>query len=334
MVEERKATPKVWVVRADGGLYTDLWVREGYAAIGWNKIGNIASLGDPPDVEGALRAAYDDYSSDIALGNDVGQVRRFGFEMQAGDWVITPGKVARWLYYGQVAVDPSYYFFDGSDECRYAHRRKVRYRKEPLDRWALPSDLQKNMRGQLTVFAVSSREAFVRAIGQPGSIHRGSTEDQTLRSSAQRVVLERILKLDPKEFEFLVGDLMSAIGYEDVEVTGRSGDGGVDVKGVLSGSSLARVNVYVQAKRYQLESKVHASAIQQVRGGLPMGGRGAVVTTSEFSRSARKAATDDGFQPVELVDGRQLVDLLVEHWAAISKDLQERLDLKPGLVPV
>ena len=332
MPESQSRTPNVWVVRADGGRYTDLWVREGYAAIGWNEIGDLTQLGDPADLDRALSAVYQ-YTSNLVLHNDASQIRRFGFEMQTGDWVITPAKKRRWLHYGEIFADPSYYYFDGSDGCEYLHRRKVRWRKQPLDRGVLASDLQKNMRSRITVFPITNRDEFIRTINQPGSARQRSAKKLASASAAQHVVLDRILELDPTEFEFLVGDLMTAIGYEDVEVTGRSGDGGVDVKGVLSGSSLARVDVFVQAKRYQFDRKVHASAVQQVRGGLPMDGRGAVVTTSGFGLSARKAATAEGFQPVELVDGGQLVDLLVEHWSDISEDLQKRLGLKPGLVP-
>lgn len=332
MPAAQQRTPNVWVVRADGGRYTDLWVREGYAAIGWNEIGDLTQLDGPADLDHALSVVYE-YTNNLVLRNDASQVRRFGFEMQAGDWVITPAKKRRWLYYGEISADPSYHYFDGSDGCRYSHRRKVRWQNQPLDRWALASDLQKNMRSRITVFAIANRDEFIRTINQPGSAQQGPAKKWASPSAAQRVVLDRVLELDPTEFEFLVGDLMTAIGYEDVEVTGRSGDGGVDVKGVLSGSSLARIDVFVQAKRYQANRKVNASAIQQIRGGLPMNGRGAVVATCGFSRPARDAATAEGFQPVELVDGGQLADLLVEHWAAISGDLRERLGLKPGLVP-
>jgi restriction system protein len=39
-----------------------------------------------------------------------------------------------------------------------------------------------------------------------------------------------------------------------------------------------------------------------------------------------------GFPRIGLVNGRQLVDLLVAHWSDIPPEFQERLGLKPGLV--
>ena len=75
-------------------------------------------------------------------------------------------------------------------------------------------------------------------------------------------------------------------GFEDTEVVGQPGDLGVDVKGTLNASGLARVNVYVQAKRYKLGSKVGAGDVRKLRQVIPTGGQGAVITTAGFQQKA------------------------------------------------
>ena len=148
-----------------------------------------------------------------------------------------------------------------------------------------------------------------------------------------RLVLEQILKLDDKEFEILVSHLLAALGFEGSEVIGQSGDGGVDVTGELNVSNLATVRLFVQVKRYSLGTKVAASTVRQLRQSIPHGGQGAFITTAEYQSAASGVAYDANFPRIGLINGYQLVDLLIEHWDAIPPEFRERLHLKPGLVP-
>lgn len=65
---------------------------------------------------------------------------------------------------------------------------------------------------------------------------------------------------------------------------------------------------------------------------IPFGGQGAFITTAGFQNGAADVALEAGFPRSGLINGRQLVDLLVEHWDDIPTVFQERLGLKPGLV--
>ena len=145
-------------------------------------------------------------------------------------------------------------------------------------------------------------------------------------------MLEQVLQLDDKEFEILIGHLLSGLGFEGSDVTGKTGDGGVDATGELNVANLAKVKVFVQAKRYKLGMKVSANTVRQLRQAIPFGGQGAFITTADFQSGATEVAIEPGFPRIGLVNRRQLVDLLVEHWNDIPREFQERLDLKPGLV--
>jgi restriction system protein len=93
------------------------------------------------------------------------------------------------------------------------------------------------------------------------------------------------------------------------------------------------VKVFVQAKRYKLGAKVSANVVKQLRASIPSNGQGAFITTADFQKAAADVALQQGFPRIGLVNGRQLVDLLVEHWSDIPTEFQERLGLKQGLVP-
>jgi len=125
--------------------------------------------------------------------------------------------------------------------------------------------------------------------------------------------LEIIRDLSPAGFERLCQRLLREAGFQQVEVTGRSGDGGIDGKGLLQINRLLSIQVVFQSKRYQATSPVTVSQIRDLRGA--MAGRtdkGIFITTSGFTADARKEALREGVPPIELVDGQKLVDMFVE----------------------
>ena len=318
----------VWCVRAEFGTYTKQFVEGGYVAIGWMSKTDLAAVSSRDELYPLYKQAHPDDSSNIVIGQQVGQIARFLLEIAAGDYVITPAADTEWLHYGQVAPDPSYVYAAGDDGCPYRHRRRVVWAKERLKRADFSVPFQNTIRSSLTVFAVSQRDEFLAAIGRTDLAPRAAPAQY----DAYRVVLEQVLELDAKEFEILVGHLLTALGFEASEVIGRTGDGGVDATGELNVAGLAKVKVFVQAKRYKLGAKVSAGIVKQLRQAIPFGGQGAFITTADFQGAAADVALEPGFPRIGLIHGRQLVDLLIEHWGDIPPEFRERLGLKPGLV--
>lgn len=124
-------------------------------------------------------------------------------------------------------------------------------------------------------------------------------------------LLERARSTSPADFESLVGELLVAMGFEDVKVTNISGDGGIDVRGVLVVGDAIRIRMAVQAKRWK--SNVTAPVVQQVRGSLGAHEQGLIITTSDFSSGAKKEAQRSDAAPVAVIGGEQLAALLAEH---------------------
>ena len=319
----------VWCVRANGGEYAEHFLRGAYMGIGWREIAQeLGGIKSRDDLYTDLRAAYPDQQSAIVIGNYVGQIARFLLEIQAGDYVITPAADTEWLHYGKAGPDPSYFFAAGDDGCPYRHRRRMEWAKERIRRSAFSVPFQNTIRSSLTVFAVSQGEEFLAAIGRGDLAPKPKVTDH----DPYRVVLGQLLELDAKEFEILVGHVLTALGFEGSEVTGKTADGGVDATGELDVSGLVKVRVFVQAKRYKLGSTVSASTVRQLRQAIPSGGQGAFITTADYQAKATDVALEAGFPRIGLINGRQLVDLLIEHWNDIPPEFRDRLGLKPGLV--
>ena len=318
----------VFCVRAEFGTYTADFLSGGYVAIGWIPSTDLSAVATRDELYPLYVSEHPHDTSNIVIGQQVGQIARFLLEMKPGDYVITPAADTELLRYGQIAPGMSYVYAPGADRCPYRHRRRVEWAADPLMRSGLSVPFQNTMRSSLTVFAVSQSDEFLAAIGRQDL----AATPSPAAYDPYRAVLEQVLQLDAKEFEILVGHLLTALGFEGSEVIGKTGDGGVDATGELNVANLAKVKVFVQAKRYKLGSRVSASTVRALRQAIPRNGQGAFITTASFDGRASDVALDPDFPRIGLVNGRQLVDLLVEHWNDIPQEFQLRLGLKPGLV--
>ncbi len=134
---------------------------------------------------------------------------------------------------------------------------------------------------------------------------------------ARKELLKSVKAMNPGEFEDLIGRLLAAIGFEEVEVTSRSNDGGIDVRGTLVVGDVIRTRLAVQVKRWK--HNIQSPVIQQVRGSLGSHEQGLVITTSDFSKGAKEEAERANTTPVGLLNGEQLVALLVENEIGVCK---------------
>jgi restriction system protein len=137
--------------------------------------------------------------------------------------------------------------------------------------------------------------------------------EQVLEESDYRLELLQTLKaISPAGFERLCQRLLREAGFQEVNVTGHSGDGGIDGNGVLAINPLVSFNVLFQSKRY--EGAVTASQVRDFRGA--MSGRtdkGIIITTGTFTSEAKKESRRDGVPPIELVDGEKLVQMFEKY---------------------
>lgn len=137
---------------------------------------------------------------------------------------------------------------------------------------------------------------------------------------AKKDLMERLLTMDPFQFEFLVADLLQKIGYENVFVTKRSGDKGIDIMANLTVGGITNVKTVIQVKRYGHGNKIDGKIIAQLRGSAEVDQRGLVITTSEFQKSAIEESKAPNKMPVSLVNGDKLIELLIKYGIGIKKD--------------
>ena len=126
--------------------------------------------------------------------------------------------------------------------------------------------------------------------------------------SYRKQLQDTLMSLPPSGFERFCQRLLRESGFEQVSVSGRSGDGGIDGIGILQVNALLSFKVLFQCKRYA--GAIVPSQVRDFRGAM-MGraDKGIIITTGAFTAEAKKEAVRDGVPPIELVDGEKLIDM-------------------------
>lgn len=117
----------VWVVRAEFGKHADHFRNGGYVGLDFG-ISEPYPIGEGRE---AFIEAFKKYNpsatSNVVIGQQVGQITRFCESIQAGDYIITPSENTDVLYYGKVLDEPYRFDAEPKDICPYRHRRNVKW---------------------------------------------------------------------------------------------------------------------------------------------------------------------------------------------------------------
>ena len=184
----------------------------------------------------------------------------------------------------------------------------------------LYSDIKRN--GAASVFRKEARGVFGLAAWEKGV--SGITRLAAKQSAAvKKQLLEHLHSMEPGDFERLVARLLGAMGYDNITVTRRNADRGVDVLGDIQ-MGILRLRTAVQVKR--LKTNVQRPVVSQLRGdmmALPDVDQGMIISTSGFSAGAAAVARVRNAPPIVLIDGDRLADLLIEHGIGVRVEQVE-----------
>ena len=140
-----------------------------------------------------------------------------------------------------------------------------------------------------------------------------------------------LLSMPPDAFERLCQRLLRESGFIEVAVTGKSGDGGIDGRGIIRLAGMISFPVVFQCKRFT--NNVSAGTVRDFRGAMAgRADRGLILTTGGFTRDAEKEATRDGVPPIDLIDGELLMNRLkkLELGVSVSVRTVEVVEVDKG----
>lgn len=172
------------------------------------------------------------------------------------------------------------------------------------------------------------QERLLKEKTKTTEISEEQSEDSEIQKFTwQEEIIEELQRISPGAFERLCQRLLRELGFQNVEVTGQTNDGGIDGKGMLRLGGVLSFHVIFQAKRYK--GTVSPSIVRDFRGAMVgRADKGLIITTGNFSREAKREASRDGAPPIDLMDGNDLAEKLKELRLGIEVELVEKVNLK------
>lgn len=126
-------------------------------------------------------------------------------------------------------------------------------------------------------------------------------------------------------FERLCQRVLRESGFEEVKVTRKTNDGGIDGTGKLIINDLISFNIAFQCKRYK--GNVSSSEIRNFRGSMDTNiEKGIFITTGIFTEEAKKEANSIGKKQIDLVDGEKFIDILIKNKLGVEEMLYYKID--------
>lgn len=325
--------PAVWVVRGgDNNELAALVKTKNAVAIGWAEV---------PDVTGVttrdeLRQIVELTLPGGATPNAVGQLFRYAKEIRKGDFVLTPEKSTSTIHItraqGPYRFDPTIF---GET---YPHVRPVEYLKS-VPRSLFPQSVRNTLGSVLTVFRADIALPYVQSLlGLSTAVDAGAGGDtdsigslwaDDIEGQAKGQILEALDDIDHFDFQRFVAGLLQAMGYR-AHPGAKGKDGGVDILAYRDAFGLEAPRIKVQVKNQKTTAGI--AEVGYLNGILGANESGLFVCTGGFTKDAgAQAFVRSG--KVALVDGLQLLDLILEHYEGFPPDAKTLLPLRRIYVP-
>ena len=165
-------------------------------------------------------------------------------------------------------------------------------------------------------------EEQAAAVDSPEPNFGGAADSEAWKEQLVRVVKQ----IEPGAFERLCQRMLREGGFDQVRVTGTSGDGGIDGTAIVRLNGLIGFPVVFQCKRYA--GSVPPSVVRDFRGAMQgRADKGIIITTGNFTSDARREATRDGVPPIDLIDGEALAGKLKDLRLGVTTRLVEEVDI-------
>lgn len=328
----------VWVVR--GGDNNELAAQvptKGVVAIGWTSAQDLSTCATRDDIRQMMERSQ----PGTGTSNAVGQLYRFAKDIAEGDFILTPEKATKRVHVSR-CTGP-YAYSDSPYGAQYPHTRPVEYIAS-VERSIFPQTVRNTLGSVLTVFRADNALAYLPgATMAPGTstfphLHPLAPEavetDQDLfadelEGQANGQILEALDEIDHYAFQTFVAGLLEAVGYK-ARVGQGGADGGVDVLATPDVFGLASPRIKIQVKN-QKTTAGHQD-VGYLNGVVNSGERGLFVCTGGFTKQAKSATfVRDG--RIALIDGPELLELILEHYDKMPSDAKALLPLRRIYVP-
>lgn len=324
----------VWGIH--GGRTGDadyLFLQKKRIALGWAKMGNLSELTPNRDAFKTRMADCFPESKPGAIPVNAGQLFRFVYEMQIGDLVVYPSQRDSQIYIGQVTGD---YQYNSTVESSYPHQRSVKW-IHPLSRTHFTQGALYEIGSAMSFFQVKSyAEEFIaawegKAAAEPISVTKDESAqvvaEQIEQTTRDFIKKQLAAKFKGHPLSHFVAHLLNTMGYE-TQVSPPGSDGGIDI---YAYKDKLRLSPMVKVQVKSGDETVGSPTVQQLSGSVEPNEFGLFVTLGSYSKAALDFATRKS--NLRLIDGQQLIELILEHYEDFSPLYKEQLPLRNVYIP-
>lgn len=309
-----------------------LFLRRDFIALGWHEVGDLSKLkADREAFKKAVAKAYPD-KKPLGVANNAGQLFRFVHEMQTGDLVVYPSKQDRQVHIGRVEGS---YVHDPAHVPGYPNRRPVKWLTAAA-RTRFSQGALYEIGSALSFFQVSTFADEFRAAAEGKTPPPSAGSDETVGPVAEEIVestRDFILKRLAQELKGhpladFVAHLLGTMGYR-TRVSPEGPDGGVDIVAHKDELGFEPPIVKVQVK--SSDGSIGEPVASSLYGKVGPNEFGLIVTLGTFTPPAKTFARSK--TNLRLIDGRELVDLILTHYEQFDSRYKGLLPLKQVYVP-
>lgn len=311
-----------------------LFKRRKVVALGWDRFRDLSQLENNRE---AFKARFTEIYPEKKLGAipvSAGQLFRFLHEMVLGDWVIYSSKTDKRIHVGKVISD---YQYRPETSTAYPHQRSVEWMKD-FPRTVFSQGALYEMGSAMSLFQVKNyADEFVAAVTGESLEVVSDVDDETvavvaedIEQTTQDFVLKRLSKeLKGKPMEHFVAHLLETMGYR-ARVSDVGTDGGIDIIAHRDELGFEPPIIKVQVKSG--DGTVGSPDVQALYGNIDSQGEyGLFVTLSTFSSPAMNFAR--GKYNLRLIDGNELVELILQHYDDFDARYKGLIPLKRVYIP-
>jgi restriction system protein len=311
-----------------------LFLKKNRIALGFTGIGDLSNLPANRDAfKERVRERFPNHKPG-RVPITAGQLYRFIHELQIGDWIIFPSKRDKQVYIGEVTGQ---YQFNETLEPGYRHHREIKWiGKFPRTRFSQGALYE--IGSALSFFQVKNyADEFIAAVEGKIPEIADTEDDETVALVAEDIeqqtadfVIKAIAKeLKGKGFEHFVAHLLQRMGYR-TRVSPDGTDGGIDIIAHRDELGFEPPIIKVQVK--SREGNVGAPEVQALYGNISGNGEyGLFVTIAGFTGQAKGFA--NGKTNLRLVDGDELVTLILQHYDDFDAQYKGLIPLKRIFIP-
>ena len=321
----------IWGIHpGKGGAAEDLFIRREVIAIGWPAMGDLSQWSDREGYKVAFAETYPNEKPG-AIPTKAGMLYRFVHEMQLGDLVVCPLKLAREVSIGEVVGE---YQHRPDVNDRYPNMRQVKWLKS-VPRTSFSQGALYEMGSALTLFQIKSYADEVIAILEDRGVEPVDEDEEIaeitsdIEDQTRDFVLKQLArKLKGHPFSDLVAHLLEKMGYK-TRVSAPGPDHGIDIIAHRDELGFEPPLVKVQVK--STEGKMGEPDVSALYGKVAEKEFGLLVTLGGFTSQAKDFAFSKG--NLRLIDGDELVDLILDHYEELDPRYKGMIPLKRVYVP-